>query len=149
MGSETPTQAFDANRARRFRPNAAFAKTAILVELADDEAATVLKAPFGEQTLQGAFYLVAEGEGSYGAARAEFERIHEQIGPNQWAKRESVRGYQATERCMVETYVGAVHEATVSAQPGDWIVQQATGEVMVITPGEFAARYEAVGEQPT
>jgi len=29
----------------------------------------------------------------------------------------------------------------VTAEPGDWIVRQATGEVMVVKPPAFDARY--------
>ena len=132
---------FRPDLADRYKPRATFTKTAILVKTVDPDATTTIQATFGQQTLRGSFYVVAEGDDSYGASRQEFERTHEQVGPNQWTKRESVLAYRATEPCQVETYVSDTHEATVLAKPGDWIVQQTTGEVMIIEAGAFAERY--------
>jgi hypothetical protein len=146
MGSAPRQHEFDASRADVFVPSETFTKTAILIEPVDPSTVTVLMTPFGEQTLRGAFYAVAEGAQAYGAARREFEATHEQVGPNRWVKREPVRAYQATEPCEVATFVSGCREASVIARPGDWIVQQATGEVMVIKPAEFAVRYEKPNE---
>lgn len=144
MTSDLPEHEFDPERAAAFRPKADFSKTAILVEPAAPDAVVVLKTQFGEQRMQGAFYAVAEGSGSYGAARAEFEAAHEQIGPNRWVKRTPIRAYEADEPTKVVTRLGSRdgEEATVVARPGDWIVQQSSGEVVVVTPPEFEARYE-------
>lgn len=141
MLDEPPAHVFEPSAAVRYRPNPAFAKTAILVEPTDPDAATVIRSPFGEQTLRGAFYVVAEGTGSYGASRQEFETTHEAVGPNRWVKRESVLAYPSTESCLVETHVGETHETTVLARPGDWIVRQSAEEVMVVSSEEFSARY--------
>ena len=143
--SQERVHAFEESRAERFVSVGAFEKTAILLQPVDDEAETCIRAPFGEQNLKGAFYLVAEGGGSYGASREEFERSHERLGPATWRKRESVMAYRTEEPCRVETRVGNHREATVTARPGDWIVRQQTGEVMAITPEAFAERYEPVG----
>ncbi len=132
---------FQPELADRYEPRTTFTKTAILVELVDRDATTTIRATFGQQTLRGSFYVVAEGNSSYGASRHEFECTHHQVGPNQWTKRESVLAYRATERCQVETYVSDAHEATVLAKPGDWIVQQSTGEVMIIVAPAFNERY--------
>jgi len=140
MVDETPVRAFDATRAQVFRPNSAHAKTAILVAVADD-AITELATAFGTQRLRGPFYVVAEGDGSYGAAQLEFERSHRPIGPNRWAKSAPVAAYQAGERCTVETFIGPHLESTVTAAPDDWIVRQASGEVQVLDEQQFAARY--------
>jgi hypothetical protein len=129
---------FRPDLAHRYEPRSGFTKTAILVETVDPEVTTVIQATFGQQTLHGSFYVVAEGDSSYGASHQEFEQTHDRAGQNQWTKRESVLGYQATEPCKVETYVSGGHEGTVPAKPGDWIVQQATGEVMVIEAEAFA-----------
>lgn len=93
--------------------------------------------------MHGPFYVVAGDDGSYGAAQAEFEQAHRQIGPNQWLRSEPVLAYQAAERCTVVTTIGEREESTVVAEPGDWIVQQPAGEVLAITPSAFGARYVA------
>ncbi len=135
----TPVE-FDAARARRFQPRDAFVKTAILLVPAGSEAVTI-QAPFGEQQMHGPFYVVAGEDGSYGAAQAEFEQAHRQVGPHQWLRSEPVLAYQTAERCTVVTTVGEQEESTVVAEPGDWIVQQPAGEVLAITPSAFAVRY--------
>lgn len=137
----TPVE-FDAACARRFQPRDAFVKTAILLVPAGFEPVTI-QAPFGEQQMHGPFYVVAGDDGSYGAAQAEFEQAHRQIGPNQWLRSEPVLAYQAAERCTVVTTIGEREESTVVAEPGDWIVQQPAGEVLAITPSAFGARYVA------
>ncbi len=131
---------FDTGRAKAFRPQDGFAKTAILL-LPATPAPVAIQAPFGEQQMQGPFYLVADEDGSYGAARQEFESTHRNIGPNRWLKIESVLAYQADERSKVTTTIGDFKEVTVEARPGDWIVRQHTGEIMVVTPAAFEARY--------
>jgi hypothetical protein len=142
-------EAFDVGRARTFRPKPEFVKTAVLVDPTDPDAITELSTPFGMQRLQGSFYVVAEGEQSYGAAQREFETSHVWVGPNRWAKSEPVSAYRTDDACtIITTITNATDtstpdhiEATVEAEPGDWIVQQITGEVMVVRPEEFAARY--------
>lgn len=130
---------FDIARASDFlaRP---IEKTAILVRIPNDET-VVLEAPFGTQVLRGPFYAVAEGAGSYGASKDAFESTHRRVGPARWVRSASVSAYQVDENCTVETFVDDLHESSVEARPGDWIVRQPTGEVMVITPTAFAERY--------
>jgi hypothetical protein len=132
---------FDTARATRFRPRQGFEKTAVLVDLADPQATTVLTTPFGEQRMTGAFYVVAEGDASYGAARQEFEESHSAVGANRWVKSSVVTAYRSDVACAVDTVVGDRLETTVHARPGDWIVRQDTGELMVLGPSEFAERY--------
>jgi hypothetical protein len=136
-----PEHVFDETAARRFEPRGDHEKTAVLVDIADDDALTVIRAPFGEQTMRGPFYAVADGEGSYGASRKEFERNHERTSSTTWRKSTPVLAYRAEEACCVHTHVGDVHETTVIARPGDWIVRQDSGEVMVVTPDAFEDRY--------
>ena len=144
MTAARPEHLFDRDAAERFRPIADFVKTAIMVEPV--EPVTVLRTPFGEQTMRGDFYLVADGDGSYGAARAEFEAMHESVGPQQWVKRAEVLAYRATEPSTVVTTIDGEVEGRVVARPGDWIVQQIGGEVMVVESDEFAARYRVIGD---
>ena len=125
MANDPPTHVFDVLAASRYQPDPSFVKTAILVEPFDSDAVTVIRAPFGEQALQGSFYIVAEGAGSYGVSRQEFETTHEKVGTNRWIKREGVLAYRSQKECLVETHVGETHEATVRARPGDWIVRRA------------------------
>jgi hypothetical protein len=101
-----------------------------------------IRAPFGEQQMHGPFYVVAGEEGSYGAARAEFEQAHRQVGPQEWVRCEPILAYQTAGRCAVVTTIGGQDESTVIAEPGDWIVRQPAGEVMAITPSAFAVRYD-------
>lgn len=122
-------------------------KTAIFVDIADPEAVTVITTPFGEQRLKGPFYIVEEGDRSYGAGAAEFTGTHRPLGRNQWLKFETVLGYRIDEQAAVETIVGDNHhETTVVAEPGDWIIQQMTGELMVLKPSAFEERYVAEDE---
>jgi len=139
--SPPPVHRFDESRASEFVPRTDHVKTAILVEVADADAITVLETGFGEQTMRGAFYAIADGEGSYGAAKAEFERSHERVTPTTWRKSSPVLAYRADASCRVDTDVGETREASVVARPGDWIVRQHTGEVMVIRPEAFDERY--------
>ena len=132
---------FDAARARRFRPRDGFVKTAILLVPAGTGAVTI-RAPFGEQQMHGPFYVVAGEDGSYGAAQVEFEQTHHQVGPHQWLKVGPVLAYQTAERCTVVTAIGGKEESSIVAEPGDWIVQQPAGEVMTLTPSDFAVRYD-------
>lgn len=141
MVEQPPLHRFDPTRAARYEPKATMVKTAILVDVVDPGAITVISTPFGEQRLKGPFYIVEEGERSYGAAAREFTELHQAVGPNQWIKVENVLGYQVEDRSAVETFVDDLHETTVVAEPGDWIVEQATGEVMVVKPESFARRY--------
>lgn len=131
---------FDAARARPFKAQEKFVKTAILLVPAE-ATPIVLRTPFGDQTMRGPFYLVAEEEGSYGASQAEFEASHERTGPHEWRKVAPVLAYQVDQRQEVATVVGGRTEATVVAEPGDWIVRHRSGEVTVVKPGPFAARY--------
>jgi len=136
---------FDEARARPFRPRDGVVKTAILVQLADPTATTVIEAPFGTEVMRGSFYVVADEGGSYGAAKAEFEQNHVEIASNRWEKRSNVLAYQADACWRVETHLAdGTHESTVDARPGDWIIRQATGEVMVVTADAFAKRYEPI-----
>jgi hypothetical protein len=114
---------------------------AVLVEPDDPATQTSVRASFGEQRFLGAFYLVAGGDGLYGAARDEFEQTHEAVGANRWRKTTPVSAYQIDVSRAVDTLIDGHLEVTVVAQPGDWIVRQSTGEVMVLRGGEFAERY--------
>lgn len=139
-----PIHEFDDARAGDYAPAAHFVKTAILVTVADERATTVLRTSFGEQTMIGPFYVVAEDDESYGAARTEFEATHERAGITTWRKVGRVRAYQVDEACTVETWIADGHESSVEARPGDWVVRQATGELMAITAAAFAERYEPI-----
>lgn len=136
---------FDEARARRYRPRDDFAKTAVLLSTADPLAETVIETPFGRQRFIGSFYVVAADGASYGAARREFEATHRAVGPNRWVKRSPVLAYRTAEACLVETVIGDHVEGQVNARPGDWIVRQHTGEVMVMDDDAFAERYIAEG----
>lgn len=57
-----------------------------------------------------------------------------------------VSAYRTDVSCVVDTVIGGNLEVTVTAQPGDWIVRQSTGEVMVVRGDEFHERY--VGDEP-
>lgn len=138
---------FDEDKAKPYIPRPSFTKTAILLEPASDDAITVIRTPFGEQTFRGRFYLVAEGDASYGAAPDQFERAHEMTEPNQWVKSEPILAYQTNEECLIETFIGDLSEATVLAKPGDWIIKQPTGEVMVVGADAFATRYEQINDE--
>ncbi len=137
-----PLHEFDADLASRFEPTAASSKIAVLLEIAEADSITVIEAPFGRQELRGPFYVVAEGDRSYGAARQEFEQTHRPVGRNRWLKIAPVLAYRAAGTWRVETHIAATHETTVVARPGDWIVKQATGEVMVLEPEGFSERYQ-------
>lgn len=143
MVAESPVHRFDRSRARAFCPNPALSKTAILVNVADPSATTEINAPFGVQQLRGPFYVVGQGAESYGVAKKEFDTSHVAAGQHRWTKSEPVLAYQADERCVVETYIDGNRESSVVAEPGAWIVRQSSGEIMVITPEEFADRYVA------
>jgi hypothetical protein len=132
---------FDETRARRYRPRDDFAKTAVLVPMADPRAETVIDTAFGQQRFIGSFYVVADDDASYGATRREFEATHRAVGPNRWVKRSPVLAYRIAEACLVETVIGDHVEGSVRARPGDWIVRQHTGETMVIDDGAFVERY--------
>ncbi len=138
---------FDEARAACYRPRDGFEKTAVLLELTDPLAETVIDTPFGTQRFTGSFYVVAEGDASYGASRREFERTHVPIGPHRWVKNTPVMAYPTNVECVVDTVVGDGLETTVHARPGDWIVRQHTGELMVIGADEFAERYVRDGTQ--
>ena len=141
---------FDDSRARRFAPRDGVEKTAVLVRPVDPDAQTVIATRFGRQRLIGAFYAVAEGETSYGATRREFEATHRAVGPNRWVKCAPVLAYRIDEPGMVETVIDGHVEGTVEARRGDWIVQQHTGEVMVIDDDAFRERYaEAESDNET
>ena len=140
MTSDPPEHRFDPDLATDFRPKPGFTKTAILVEPVDE--ITVLRTSFGEQSLSGPFYVIADGEGSYGAAQDEFEAGHELIGSCRWVKRSPIRAYRADTPTTIVTRIADNKESSVVAAPGDWIVQQSTGEVMVVTAAEFDERYE-------
>lgn len=142
---DIPVHQFDHERARRFRPDDSFVKTAVLVEPADDDALT-LRTPFGDETVRGAFYAVAEGDGSYAATRERFEQTHRRVGPNQWVKDSEILAYQADGRCRVVTEIDGEIEAEVVANAGDWIVRQEAGEMMVVTPADFQTRYRPIDE---
>lgn len=135
---------FDEDRASEYMPRRDLIKTAILLRQADPDALVTIQAPFGPEVMKGDFYVVASPDGAYGAARAEFEASHIEIAPQRWIKQARVLAYQATEACLVETLLAdGTLEGTVAARSGDWIVRQATGEVMVIEPERFAERYES------
>ncbi len=138
---------FDETRAGSYRPRAGFEKVAVLVEPSDPGAQTLIRTPFGEQRFTGAFYVVAEGDGSYGATRDEFEATHRAVGANRWVKTAPVSAYRTDIACVVDTVVDGHVEVTVTAQPGDWIVRQSTGEVMVVRGDEFEARYVSDGSE--
>ena len=141
MVDEPAPHVFDDARARTYLPNPGFTKTAILVDVTDESATTTLNTRFGVQRMRGPFYVVAEDAHSYGASRAEFEQSHVAVAPNRWMRSEPVLAYPADRRCTVETLVGAGQEASTVAEPGDWIVRQPSGEVMVVVPASFAERY--------
>lgn len=141
--ADPPVVEFDRDAARRFRPDPDFTKTAVLVEVVDDDAVTVLRTSFGEQRMRGPFYAVgdSDGGGSYGAARAQFESTHRNVGEHRWVKQGAVLAYRAEHRCTVETHLDDHHETSVVADRGDWVVMQSGGEVMVVEPDEFTQRY--------
>lgn len=141
MTSPPPEHTFDETRARRYEPRDDHVKTAVLVDVVDPEAVTVIRASFGEQTMRGPFYAVSEGDGSYGASRDEFERAHDRLSATSWQKSAPVLAYRADTTSCVHTDVGGIREASITARPGDWIVRQTSGEVMVITADAFEARY--------
>jgi len=136
---------FDESRAGSYVPRGGFEKVAVLVEPSDPFAQALIRTPFGEQCFTGAFYVVAEGDGSYGATREEFEQTHMAVGANRWVKTAPVSAYCTDVSCVVDTVVGGHVEGTVTAQPGDWIVRQSTGEVMVVRDTEFKERYVSDG----
>jgi len=138
---------FDETRARSYRPRDDFEKVAVIVEPSDPAAQTVIRTPFGEQRFTGAFYVVAEGDASYGASRDEFEETHTAVGANRWVKTAPVSAYCTDVACVVDTLVGGHVEVTVTARPGDWIVRQSTGEVMVVRGDEFEERYVIDGSE--
>ena len=146
MVSEVHLHRFDDGRAAEYRPRSNFVKTAILVRLADPDAVVTIRAPFGPEVMRGEFYAVASEDGSYGAARTEFEGSHIEVEPHRWVKRSTMLAYRTAESCRVETWLSdGTHEATVDAKPGDWIVRHPGGEVTVVKPHTFAARYETNG----
>ena len=138
---------FDETRAGSYRPRGGFDKVAVLVEPSDPGARTLIRTPFGEQRFVGAFYVVAEGAGSYGATRREFEQTHKEIGANRWTKTAPVLAYRTDAACVVDTVIGGHLEVTATAQPGDWIVRQSTGEVMVVRGDDFEERYVRDGSE--
>lgn len=142
MSDAAPRHDFDAAKATSYRPKGEFVKTAILLALAYGANEVEVAASFGVQRMHGDFYVVASGDGSYAASRAEFEQTHERVGANRWVKRAGIEAYRAVDRCEVETCLAdGTSEVIVTAEPGDWIVRQATGEVMVVKPSAFDARY--------
>jgi hypothetical protein len=144
MSPVVPVHEFDPSRASEYRARSDFAKTAILVPLADSGAEVTLRAPFGREVMCGDFYIVASPDGAYGAAQAEFEAAHVEVAPNRWVKRTSVDAYRTEERCLIETHLAdGTHEASVVADEGDWIVRQSSGEVMAVKHHAFRERYEA------
>jgi len=145
MSDRLPAHRFDEARARRYRPRDDFAKTAVLVKPTDPHAQIVIDTPFGEQRFAGAFYVIAEGDASYGAARRQFEESHTAVGQNRWVKSAPVLAYRTDEPCLVETVIGEHVETSVNARPGDWIVRQRTGEVMVMDADAFVERYISEG----
>jgi hypothetical protein len=147
VSDERQRSPFDETRARSYRPRDGFDKVAVLVEPSDPEARTLIRTPFGEQRFVGAFYVVADGDGSYGATRHEFELTHEEVGANRWTKTTPVLAYRTDAACVVDTVVGGQLEVTVTAEPGDWIVRQSTGEVMVVRGDEFEERYVGEGSE--
>jgi hypothetical protein len=143
MPSGPPVHEFDPDRARHYLPKPTHVKTAILVDVPDD-AITSISAPFGPQQLRGPFYVVAEGSRSYGAAKAQFEAAHRSLGDHRWVKTRPVLAYRAGSDCTVRTEVDGHAESVVVATATDWIVRQATGEVMVVGQEDFEERYEPV-----
>lgn len=143
MTSSPPEHVFDEALARWYLPRHDHVKTAILVVVADPDAVTVIRTSFGEQTMRGAFYAVSEGNGSYGATQEQFERTHERLSATTWRKSAPVLAYPADGACRVDTYVADTREASIVARPGDWIVRQAGGEVMVLSPEAFEERYQS------
>ncbi len=145
IAEDIPLHQFDEARAQQYSASSTFTKTAILVPVADPEAKVTIDAPFGLEVMKGEFYVVASPEGPYGAAKVEFEAAHVEVEPNRWQKRGTVLAYKTTARCRVETWLAdGTHETTVDAEPGDWIVRQPAGEVIVVEPKSFATRYEPV-----
>ncbi|NND76091.1 MAG: hypothetical protein HKN44_13895 [Ilumatobacter sp.] len=143
---DLPVEEFDPSAATRYMPNPDFVKTAVLVDVAEPGAVTVLRTSFGEQRMRGPFYAVADGAGSYGAAQENFEGTHRRDGPNTWVKQDPVLAYRSAKRCMVETHIGDHRESCVVAEPGDWVVKQRDGELMVVGPDAFAERYVPADE---
>jgi hypothetical protein len=141
-----PLHEFDEARAAEYRARSDFTKTAILLRLADPEALVTIQAPFGPEVMKGEFYVVASPDGSYGAARSEFEAYHEEVEPWRWMKTASVEAYPVGERCRIETVLAdGTHETSVVAEPGQWIVRHRGGEVTVVKADTFAERYEVPG----
>jgi hypothetical protein len=144
---DRPPHEFDDARATDYVPAPGFVKTAILVDVVDDRATTIIRTTFGQQAMSGAFYIVDDDGASYGAARSEFEASHERTEPNRWRKTGRVRAYQVGEECTVATWISDRLESTVEARPGDWVVMQLTGELMALTPDAFHARYVAAAAE--
>lgn len=132
---------FDEQQAAEYWPNDNFVKVAILMTPATDDAITELAATFGPQAMRGPFYLVANGDTSYGAAKAEFEAANTHIGEQRFVKTAPVDAYRTTSPTTVVTVIGDNVESTVDANAGDWIVRQTTGEIMCLTPESFDERY--------
>lgn len=129
---------------RTFKPNPDNAKTAVLCTPVTFP--VVIEATWGPQTLNTPFYLVAEGDGSYGAAQFEFEHKHVCVGPNRWVADLSVQARPAVPGEIVNTVTtsgGA--EATAVAVEGDWVVRQPTGEEQIVRGDVFARSYIPAG----
>jgi len=135
---------FDANSAVAYGSRDTFERTAILALVIGEETETPITTSFGHQVMRGAFYLVADGEGSYGAARAEFEHGHRRTGPTTWVKQAQVLAYRTPIPATIETRVNDHVESVVEATAGDWIIRQETGELMVLRPEAFDERYELI-----
>lgn len=141
MDDQLEVHVFDEAAAEAYSANSAFVKTAIRVDPPQPDDITRIATRFGEQSFEGSFFLVAEGDSSYGIAIDEFEATHESIGSSQYKKRGTVRAYSLRESCLVETWIGSHLEATTNAVPGDWVVQQPSGELVVMPEDEFRQRY--------
>lgn len=133
------------NEFKTYQANPEFGKTAILCRLLSEK--VDIEATWGPETLTTDFYLVAEGDKSYGAAVEEFERKHEQISPNRWRAKGcdmgSVQARRATagEVIVTRPTSATADESTVTAEAGNWIVRQAAGDDHTMVDAAFRERY--------
>ena len=106
----------------------------------------------GEQSFDGPHYQTfsfdKDGRAtSRGCAIAEFEASHSAVvgKPNMYKKTALIQARQCSVEELVKTIVGGKTESVATAQAGDWIATNRTGEEYVIRAQKFAEIYEPVG----
>lgn len=129
---------FNERLARRYRSKAdGPIKTAVLVE----EPATY-ETSWGVQEMHGPHYRINLGdEAPYGSEKSRFEAEHVEVDGG-YRKSAVIDAYQVTETTPVTTYLDGKIETENVAEPGDWIVRQPQGEVMVVSTEKFGRLYE-------